>query len=218
MKTIPLTPEDDIVSICDHLDWAREQQVIFVLPENGGVLREGLDLVRLLRHADNMRAEIALVTADPDISRQARALGIPVFLTIGAARQGKRDWRRGRRRREIVGLSTIGDDRFTDYEGRIRPDLADQAEAHKRLSPQSERRRWLWRYAAIFLFFLTTAVLYITFLYLLPSARITLRPEVLPVQVREMLRSLGFRVVIDFHGDLVRVELPQELPPGWEID
>lgn len=42
--------------------------------------------------------------------------------------------------------------------------------------------------------------------------------EVLPVQVREMLRSLGFRVVIDFHGDLVRVELPQELPPGWEID
>lgn len=217
MKTIPLTPEDDIVSICDHLDWARDQQVIFVLPEDGGVLREGLDLVRLLRYADNMRAEIALVTADTDITRQARALGIPVFLTIGAARQGKRDWRRGRRRREIVGLSTIGDDRFTDYEGRIRPDLADQAEAHKRLSPQSERRRWLWRYAAIFLFFLTTAGLYIAFLYLLPSATVTLKPEVLPVQVERPIVADPSAAVTDFQNGILPGRLLQTTQ-NWQAE
>jgi hypothetical protein len=217
MKTIPLTPEDDIVSICDHLDWARDQQVIFVLPEDGGVLREGLDVVRLLRHADNRRAEIALVTADAEITRQARALGIPVFLTIGAARQGKRDWRRGRRRREIVGLSTIGDDRFTDYEGRIRPDLADQAEAHKRLSPQSERRRWLWRYAAIFLFFLTMALLYVAFLYLLPSATVTLKPDTVPVQVERPIIADPAATVTDFQNGVLPGRLLQTTQ-NWQAE
>ena len=105
MKIIPLTPEDDIVSICDHLDWAREQQVIFVLPETGGVLREGLDLVRLLRHADDVRAEIALVTAVPDIARQANALGIPTFTTIGLARKS---WQSRRRRRRGRPSSQAG--------------------------------------------------------------------------------------------------------------
>lgn len=185
MKIIPLTTDDDITSICDHLDWAQDSQVILILPQEGGALREGLDLLRLLRHADNVRVEVALVTADADISRQARALGFPVFTTIGAARQARqkrRDyWRR--RRREIVGLSTIGDNRFADYEGRPRLDLADRQETHKRLSPPTSRRRWLWRYAAIFLFFVTMAALLVTFLYLLPVATVTLKPAVLPVQV-----------------------------------
>lgn len=209
MKTIPLTSEDDIVSICDHLDWARELQVIFVLPEDGGVLREGLDMVRLLRHADNMRTEIALVTADADIARQARALGIPIFMTIGAARQERRGWRRGRRRREIVGLSTIGDDRFTDYDGRPRLDLADQAEAHKRLSSPSEWRRWLRRYAAIFLFFLTLALLYVAFLYLLPGATVILRPELLPVQVARPITADPAAEVVDFQNGILPGRLLQ---------
>jgi len=38
---------------------------------------------------------------------------------------------------------------------------------------------------------------------------------VLPAQAREMLRSLGFGIIIDFHGELVRVEMPEEPPPGW---
>lgn len=215
MKTIPLTPEDDIVAVCDHLDWAHDPRVIFVLPEGGGVLREGLDLVRLRRHADNIRKDIALVTADIEIARQASALGLPVFTTIGAARQG---WRaRQNRRREIVGLSTIGDDRFIDYEGRARLDAADQQEAHNRLRPVSEHRRWLWRYTAIFLFFVTMALLYVAFLYLLPQATVTLKPEVLPVQVEQPIIADPAAEVVDFQRGILPARLLQTTQT-WQAD
>ena len=35
MKVIPLTPDDDIISVCDRLDWSDEKRVLFVLPEEG---------------------------------------------------------------------------------------------------------------------------------------------------------------------------------------
>ncbi len=209
MKTIPLTPQDDIISMCDHLDWAHDQQVIFVLPEAGGVLREGLDLVQLRRYADNMRVDVALVTAVTDISRQAKALGIPTFITIGQARRDRRHWRRGRKRQEVVGLSTIGDDRFADYQSRSRLDLADQQEAHKRLFPQSKRQRWAWRYAAILLFFVALTMLYVAFLYLLPTATVTLKPEVLPLSVARPLIADPAVDSADFQNGILPARLLQ---------
>lgn len=209
MKIVPLTPEDDIVSICDHLDWAHDQQLILVLPENGGVLREGLDLVRLLRHADNRRAQVALVTADVDITRQARAIGFAVFTTIGAARKQGQRWWHGRKRREWVGLSTVGDSRFADYPGRPRLSDADQAEAHKRLDPPLPWQRWLWRYAAIFLFFLTVGLLYVSFLYLLPTATITLLPQLWPLEVERPIIADPLAEMVDFQSGILPGRLLQ---------
>lgn len=37
----------------------------------------------------------------------------------------------------------------------------------------------------------------------------------MPIQAREMLRSLGFKIVIDFSGDLVDVKLPENPPTDW---
>lgn len=37
----------------------------------------------------------------------------------------------------------------------------------------------------------------------------------MPLQAREMLRSLGFKIVIDDRGDLVDVELPESPPTDW---
>ncbi|MCZ7669443.1 MAG: hypothetical protein M5U34_20835 [Chloroflexi bacterium] len=107
MKIIALDSEDDIISICDRLDWAGEKQVLLTLPEDGGVLAEGLDLVRLRRHADRRRIEGGAGNGRFPLSRQAKALGLPTFVTIESAQTSRRGWWRGRRRSEIVGLPTI---------------------------------------------------------------------------------------------------------------
>ena len=106
MKIIPLDSDDDITSICDRLDWAGESQVVLVLPEDGGALREGLDLVRLRRHADRRRLDVGLVTAVPDITRQAKALGLPVFISVETAEHSRRGWWRGRRRADPASRRT----------------------------------------------------------------------------------------------------------------
>ncbi len=169
MKVISLDSDDDIVSICDRLDWAGEKQVLLVLPEDGGVLREGLDLVRLRRHADWRRIEVGLVTAVSPISQQAKALGLPTFITVESAQNKRRGWWRGRRRSEIVGLPTIGGITAAD----LRPepmDVADKEEAQRRATPLNSPSLWTMRYLSIFLFFLTVALVFVAFSYLVPGA------------------------------------------------
>lgn len=178
-KIISLDDSDDIVSICDRLDWAGSQRVVLVLPEDGGVLREGLDLVRLRRHADRMRQEIALVTAVSDISRQADAIGIPTFLTVEDAEDSRRGWWRGRRRRERVGLPTVGGFRLDDNPRRLRPHLqnaADRDEVRRRFAPLPSPRRWLLRYLGILIFFITLAFVVVGVAYAIPGATITFYP------------------------------------------
>ena len=183
MQIIQLNTDDDIISINDRLDWYDEQQVLLVLPEKGKVLREGLDLVRLRRHADGLRLEVGLVTADPDLSDQAKALGIPTFISTESAQKNRLGWWRGKRRREVVGLSTVG--------GWRRPprnlDLGDREEMHRRLTPAAQWRRWLLRYAAILIFFLTIALLFVGFTYAVPEATITLHPNVQTLNVTRQI-------------------------------
>ena len=78
MKIIPLDSDDDITSICDRLDWAGESQVVLVLPEDGGALREGLDLVRLRRHGLGVGADAQALGAeilDRPLGRQVEGQG-----------------------------------------------------------------------------------------------------------------------------------------------
>ncbi len=182
MQILHLDTDDDIISICDRLDWQEESQVLLLLPEDGGVLREGLDLVRLRRHADKRRIEVGLVTAVPDISRQARSLGFPVFLTIEAGQKNRQHWWRGRRRRERVGLPTTGGNPLPFISPRP-VEAKDRQEMYRRLSPYPSWANWLMRYTAILLFFITLSLLLVGFLYITPTATITLKPEVQPIQV-----------------------------------
>ncbi|MFZ1399504.1 MAG: baseplate J/gp47 family protein [Candidatus Promineifilaceae bacterium] len=186
MQIIHLDDSDDIISICDRLTWAGEQQTLLVLPESGGVLREGLDLVRLRRFADRQRLDIGLVTPDVPIARQARAIGLPVFPSVDVAENSRRGWWRGRKRLERVGLPTMGDGEWEAFfEEGPRPslDTADRQEMNRRLAPQSARRLWLVRYLAIALFCLTLAILYVAFTYAVPGATIILQPETEAVRV-----------------------------------
>lgn len=205
-RVIHLDSEDDITSICDRLNWEKASRALLVLPADGGVLREGLDLVRLRRHADRLRLEIALITPDTEIRRQANALGIPSFLTVARASTSRRGWWRGRRRQERVGLPTIGGSGVAQ----LRPhplDEADRREVQRRLAPPVSWQHWLLRYAAILLFFLTLAVLLVAFVYAVPSATLRLHPALRPVQATRIILADPDLAEVDFSRGAVPARL-----------
>ena len=216
MQIIHLDDSDDIISICDRLTWSEAQQILLVLPEDGGVLREGLDLVRLRRFADRQRLEVGLISPDVPITRQARAIGLPVFPSVEIAENSRRGWWRGRKRSERVGLPTVGVGAWEDpSEVQVslgkRPysalNSADRAEMNRRLQPQSTLRLWLVRYAAIFLFCLTLAILYVAFTYAVPGATIILQPETQPVTVERAVTADPAAEVVDYGLSIVPARL-----------
>ena len=217
MKIIPLDSDDDIVSICDRLDWAGEDQVLLVLPpEDGGVLAEGLDLVRLRRHADGRRIEVGLVTAVSPISHQAKALGIPTFVTVAAAEKSRRGWWRGRRRSEIVGLPTIGGITAAD----LRPEpmaAGDKKEAKRRSTPLNSPSLWTLRYLSILLFFLAVALVFVAFAYLVPGATVTLSPEVASISVTQQILVDPFIEAVDYGRFAIPGRVLQ-VDQSWQTD
>ncbi|MEZ4512455.1 MAG: hypothetical protein R3C62_11310 [Chloroflexota bacterium] len=164
---IELDHSDDLVSVLDRLVWAREQRLLLV--DSVGVLHKGTDLVRLRRLADQQRLEVGLVTADKRVRRQALALGIPAFASAETAQQSRRGWWRGRQRREQVGVWRQDE---LVREKRPFPPLAPPKPKTRTLL-----HRWLLRYAATFLFFVTVALLVVLFLYRVPRATLTLHPK-----------------------------------------
>jgi len=216
MKVISLDSDDDIVSICDRLDWAGEKQVLLVLPPDGGALAEGLDLVRLRRHADRRRIEVGLVTAVPTLTRQAKALGLPTFLTVESAETSRRGWWRGRRRSEIVGLPTIGGVKAAEL--RPKPiDPSDVAEAQRRSTPLNSPSLWTLRYLSIFLFFLALALVFVAFSYLAPGATVTLTPEVMPISVTQEILVDPFIEAVDYGRFAVPGRVLQ-VNQSWQTD
>lgn len=203
-RVIHLHSEDDIISICDRLNWEKAQRALLVLPPEGNVLRQGLDLARLRRHADRLRLEIALVSPDTAVQRQAAALGIPAFSTIQRATRHRRSWRA--RRHERVGLPTIGGSAID----LLRPQPANGAElAHlqARLMRPLPWWRWLMRYVAIVLFFLTLALAWVGFVYAVPRATLTLRPALQPIQTTATLLADPYLNAVDFTQGAVPARL-----------
>lgn len=178
MQPIYLDNEDDIVSICDRLDWlGEEKQVLLVLPLSGRVLEEWLDLVRLRRKADSLRLEIGLITANEIVRQQAKALGLPIFRTERQAQYHRQHWWRGRRgwlRPTRPGATVrLGSGPAL----KSLPDEADRREIYRRMTPRPNWSQWLIRYAAILLFFITLAIFAVGVTYTIPGATITLQPR-----------------------------------------
>lgn len=199
MPTIYLNSEDDIVSICDQLNWVRgERRVLLVLPDEPMVLGERLDLVRLRRCAQQQRLEIGLVTPFREVANQARSLGFPVFNKVEAGQKQSRQWWRVRRGWHqptrpgaLVSLDAA--------EGlKSLPDEADRREMYRRMNPRPTRIHWLRRYLGILLFFLALAFVYIAVAYTVPGATVQLYPQVEVLQVRK-------QIVADPHLETVNV-------------
>lgn len=178
MNVIRLQTEDDIVSVCDRLDWSHARQILLVLldGEHGNTFSDPLNLVRLRRYADRRRLEIGLVVADKALARNAKALGIAAFSSLEEGLKGRRGWWRARRRREQVGLPHTG----LSPKASITPAASeiDDVMHPEPISP----RHWVLRYATILLFFCTISFLTIAFAYAFPRATLTLRPEVSPLR------------------------------------
>jgi hypothetical protein len=186
-QIIYLDEEDDIISIRDRLEWVEHQRVILVLPGRGDLLAEHLDLALLRRQADELRLELGLVTTDGRVRGHAKALGFPVFTTIRAAETGRRGWWRGRRRYERAGKP-------------VRLDESDRREVKRRITPRPTWQRWLLRYAAILLFFVTLAVFFVASAYAIPGATIVLKPAVQTVQATKQIVADPRLESVNFSG------------------
>lgn len=199
LAEILLTTDDDIVSICDRLNWVQVSRVLLVLPTavaplpSSRLLHERVDMTRLRRHADNLRQEIGLVTNDSTVKYHARQLGIPVFRHPEEAFDNERQWRRGKRRHEQVGLTP------EEIRRTLLPE-ADRAEVQRRHRPRPWWSKWAWRYAGIFFFCLTMALLFVGIAYAVPGATITLRPLTKPVQVSQIVVADPQLSSINFDG------------------
>lgn len=97
MKTqiLQLEPHDDIISTRDKMGWGQAARIVLVWPKNERILLRRLDLQLLQRHAQQMGAQLALVTNDPEVRFNARQLAIPVFKNQRQAHNPR--WRVGRR-------------------------------------------------------------------------------------------------------------------------
>jgi hypothetical protein len=89
MKTqlIPLESHDDLISVRDRMSWAKTPRILLVWPASERIELRPLDLKVLQRHAASLGAQLGLVTRHRFIRREAAALGIPVFISTGAAQR-----------------------------------------------------------------------------------------------------------------------------------
>ncbi len=213
MKIIHLDPEDDIVSICDRLSWANERQVLLVLPEDGGVLQEGLDVVRLRRFSDRQRIEVGVVTGDRRLLNQAKSLGVPAFQSIHSAQNSRRGWWRGRRQSQIVGLNN----KRRQLAERPSISSSDRLEMFRRMTPLSMKRRWVVRYLAIVLFCLTLALVFVLFVVSVPGATLTVKPEIVPIQIEQLIVADPQIEQIDY-GNFILPARILSVTEAWEAE
>ncbi len=108
MKThvIQLNEFDDLISINDKIGWSKAARVLVIWPNAGKIQLSILDLLLILRKADSLGSQMAVVSDEPRILEQCKYLGIQVFDSIPEAY--KKPWRRSMR----IKHRSLQDDRF----------------------------------------------------------------------------------------------------------
>ncbi|HEY61297.1 MAG TPA: hypothetical protein G4N95_01465 [Anaerolineae bacterium] len=81
MKTqiIQLESHDDVDSVKDKMNWSQTPRILLVWLDHGNVLTSKLDLLFLLRYAEKLGGQLAVVSHNPIIKSNAKDLGIPLF-------------------------------------------------------------------------------------------------------------------------------------------
>ncbi len=158
MRVIELDTAETFYSLRHRLLNGGRERVVLVVPGRGAALRGGVDLPLLRRLADRERLDVGLVTADRELARRARALGLPTFASLTLAEHYRPGWWRGRRRAERLGFPP----------GAI-PD-------HPAVAGTLGRSGKLWPALVLLLALLIVALPLVAALVILPQATITLRP------------------------------------------
>lgn len=188
MKTalIPVDPLDDLAALQDKIAWAKAPRALLLWPQHGCAVQRTVDFVHLRRAADALGTQIALLTREQRVRREATAAGIPVFPDRKKALQKAWRWRRVKvpRRRRHPDLYTL------------------QTWAHRpppwsRLSPW---QRWGAFVAGLLAVLLLAA-------FTLPGARLTLTPT-------HTTRTVAFTATVS--AAYATVNAAGQLPARWE--
>jgi hypothetical protein len=186
-QIVYLDAEDDITSMKDRLHWIQKPRVLFVLPSEGRLLAERVDLVLLQRHAARTQIQVGLVTHDDTVMRLAKSAGIPTFNSIKAG-ENRRVWAKNRPQ-QLRPPRPLHDD--------------DRREVYRRLKPKAMWQIWVWRYAGILTFFLVLTLLVVAAIYSLPTATITLYPETKPIEVVREIVADPLLESVDYNAGIV---------------
>ncbi len=89
MKTyiINLESHDDFLSTRDKISWSKARRVLLIWPAHERVLERRVDLLLLLRHSQQVGAQLAIVTRQASVRTNARELGISVFKNMVQAQK-----------------------------------------------------------------------------------------------------------------------------------
>jgi len=171
IRVIELDPADTFFSARDRLLQSGHGRTVLLLPGRARSL-SGIDLVLLRRLADRERLDVGLVTTNKALSRQARALGLPVFVNLTLAEHYRPGWWRSRRRSEVLGFAP----------GDAQRPWAPNAKLPIRDSKASGRR-FFARLAILLVILLMAALPIAAAIYTYPGATLILIPETRPAQV-----------------------------------
>lgn len=93
IQYIQLERGDDVPLVRDRMSFLRGKRALIIWPERGTTLTRKLDLVMVQREARRRAVQIAFVTHDAEVIKNAHDLGISTFETIQQAERGR--WKRG---------------------------------------------------------------------------------------------------------------------------
>ena len=86
IQIIQLKAHDDFLSVREKLSWSQAEQLLLVWPAQGHVLNRLLDLKLIHRQATRLGCLLGLVTKDIKVRFYAHELGIPVFDDLSKAK------------------------------------------------------------------------------------------------------------------------------------
>ncbi len=88
---IHLQPDDDLALLRHQMRQARDGRVVIVLPWDTRLFSRPLDGELVLREAERLGIEVAVVSEDPDRRAYVRWIGLPAFASVEEA-VAARDW------------------------------------------------------------------------------------------------------------------------------
>jgi hypothetical protein len=164
VQIIYLDIHDDHISARDKLNWAQTPRVALVWPKEGKVLSSRLDLALVYHHARQLGRQIALVTQDRDVQRNAQDLGFPYAASLSDLPED--DWPSA-----AIPLSPLPAGK-ADLWAQPHPLPSPPARSSPAAGP-SGGIRWLWFGSGLLAVFLL-------FAFLLPSASAVITPPTSP--------------------------------------
>lgn len=79
VQIVYLSSADDANSTRDMLGWVQAARVLLVWPDQGRILTDRLELVKIQRFAKQRNLQIGLLTFDSEVRQNAQELGFPIF-------------------------------------------------------------------------------------------------------------------------------------------